>query len=95
MKRKIFESLTSINRYVILKKEMPDSSVISTSGKSRLVFRRGRLLFSTHYLFLKYERTAITVQIIVAIQVITATISSNVISKPPLSIISILADTRN
>ena len=43
---------------------------------------------STHLLFLKYERTAITVHITVATQVTKAITISQVIRKPPLSNIS-------
>ena len=42
-----------------------------------------RLYLSTHFLSLKYERTAITVQITVATQVTAAITISHVIRKPP------------
>ena len=69
---------------------MPDSLGHLHGGlKKPPVFRDwGGFFLSTHFLFLKYERTAITVHITVATQVTKAIIISQVIRKPPLSIIS-------
>ena len=51
-----------------------------------------RLYLFTHFLFLKYERTAITVQITVATQVTAAITISHVIRKPPKKLISTWVD---
>ena len=86
--------MTVLFFYVILKqRKCPIHWVISTFGlKAARVSRLGRLYLSTHLLFLKYERTAITVQITVATQVTNAITISQVIRKPPLSLFRHKAD---